>query len=46
MSKRKNDYHLYINGQEVPVSEEVYRAYKHFERKEEYFAYESQSRKI
>lgn len=40
MSKGKNDYHLYINGQAVPVSEEVYRAYKHFERKEEYFTYD------
>lgn len=40
MSKGKNDYHLYINGQAVPVSEEVYRAYKQFERKEEYFTYD------
>lgn len=40
MSKGKNDYHLYINGQAIPVSEEVYRAYKHFERKEEYFTYD------
>ena len=40
MSKRKNDYHLYINGQAVPVSEAVYRVYKHFERKEEYFTYD------
>ena len=40
MSKGKNDYYLYINGQAVPVSEEVYRVYKHFERKEEYFTYD------
>ena len=40
MSKRKNDYHLYINGQAVPVSEEVCRVYKRFERKEEYFTYD------
>ena len=40
MSKNKNDYHLYINGQVVPVNEEVYRAYKLFERKEEYFTYD------
>ena len=40
MSKNKNDYHLYINGQVVPVNEEVYRVYKLFERKEEYFTYD------
>ena len=38
--KKKNDYHLYINGQAVPVSEEVCRVYKRFERKEEYFTYD------
>lgn len=46
MSKGKNDYHLYINGQAVPVSEEVYRAYKHFERKEEYFTYDLKAEKF
>lgn len=46
MSKRKNDYHLYINGQAVPVSEEIYRAYKHFKRKEEYFTYDLKAEKF
>lgn len=46
MNKGKNDYHLYINGQAVPVSEEVYRAYKHFERKEEYFTYDLKAEKF
>lgn len=46
MSKGKNDYHLYINGQAVPVNEEVYRAYKHFERKEEYFTYDLKAEKF
>ncbi len=46
MSKRKNDYHLYINGQAVPVSKEVYQVYKHFERKEEYFTYDLKAEKF
>lgn len=46
MSKGKNDYHLYINGQAIPVSEEVYRAYKHFERKEKYFTYDLKAEKF
>lgn len=46
MNKGKNDYHLYINGQAVPVNEEVYRAYKHFERKEEYFTYDLKAEKF
>lgn len=46
MSKGKNDYHLYINGQAVPVSEEVYRVYKHAERKEEYFSYDLKAEKF
>ena len=40
MCKKDTSYNIYINGQAVPVSEEVYRAYKHFERKEEYFTYD------
>lgn len=46
MSKGKNDYHLYINGQAIPVSEEVYQVYKHFERKEEYFTYDLKAEKF
>ena len=46
MSKGKNDYHLYINGQAVPVSEKLYQVYKHFERKEEYFTYDLKAEKF
>ena len=43
MSKNREEranYYLYIDGQAVPVSEQVYRVYQHYERKEEYFSYE------
>ena len=42
MSKNREEranYYLYIDGQTVPVSEQVYRVYQHYERKEEYFSY-------
>ena len=32
----KRDFYLYINGQPVPVSEEVYREYYRAEDKERY----------
>lgn len=37
MSKKREEranYYLYINGQAVPVSEQVYRVYQHYERKQ------------
>ena len=40
MTKNKEEranYCLYIDGQAVPVSEQVYHVYQHYERKEEYF---------
>lgn len=37
-SSRK--FFLFVEGKKVPVSEEVYRAYHHYERKEEYFTYD------
>ena len=43
MSKNREEranYYLYIDGQTVPVSEQVYRVYQHYERKEEYFSYD------
>ena len=43
MSKNQEEranYYLYIDGQAVPVSEQVYRVYQHYERKEEYFSYD------
>lgn len=42
MSKNREEranYYLYIDGQAIPVSEQVYRVYQHYERKEEYFSY-------
>ena len=40
MSDKQEKRYLYINGQAVPVSEQVYQAYHHYERKEEYFTYD------
>ena len=39
-------YYLYIAGQAVPVNEQVYRAYRHYERKEEYFSYDLKTEKF
>ena len=47
MSKNREEstnYYLYIDGQAVPVSEQVYRVYQHYERKEEYFSYDLKRR--
>lgn len=40
MSSERKQRYLYIDGQAVPVSEQVYRVYQHYERKEEYFSYD------
>lgn len=40
MSEEQKKFYLYIDGQAVPVSEQVYRAYHHYARKEEYFTYD------
>lgn len=43
MSKNQEEranYYLYIDGQAVPVSEQIYRVYQHYERKEGYFSYD------
>lgn len=37
MSKDKKQRYLYIDGQAVPVTEEVYRTYWHYTAKEDYF---------
>ena len=42
----KANYYLYIDGQAVPVSEEIYRVYQHYERKEEYFSYDLKTEKF
>ena len=46
MCKKDTSYNIYINGQAIPVSEEVYQVYKHFERKEEYFTYDLKAEKF
>ena len=49
MSKNREEstnYYLYIDGQTVPVSEQVYRVYQHYERKEEYFSYDLKTEKF
>ena len=46
MSEKQKKYYLYIDGQAVPVSEQVYRAYHHYGRKEEYFTYDLKAEKF
>lgn len=40
MSDEQEKHYLYIDGQAVPVSEQIFQEYQHFERKEEYFTYD------
>ena len=40
MSSKQKKFYLYIDGQAVPVSEQVYREYHRYARKEEYFTYD------
>ena len=46
MSEKQKKYYLYIDGQAVPVSEQVYRTYHHYGRKEEYFTYNLKTEKF
>lgn len=46
MSDQQKQFYLYIDGQTVPVSEEVYREYRHYARKEEYFVYDLKREKF
>ena len=46
MSEKQKKYYLYIDGQAVPVSEQVYRTYHHYGRKEEYFTYDLKTEKF
>lgn len=36
-------YAIYIDGKAIPVNEQVYRTYYHYERKERYFSYDLKS---
>ena len=40
MNSDSKKYYIVVNGERVPVSEQVYRAYHHYQRKEEYFTYD------
>ena len=44
--EERANYYLYIDGQAVPVSEQIYRVYQHYERKEEYFSYDLKTEKF
>lgn len=44
--EEKANYYLYIDGQAVPVSEEIYHVYQHYERKEKYFSYDLKTEKF
>ena len=46
MGKEQKKYYLYIDGQAVPVSEQVFRASRHHGRKEEYFTYDLKTEKF
>ena len=46
MSEKQKKYYLYIDEQVVPVSEQVYRTYHHYGRKEEYFTYDLKTEKV
>ena len=46
MDHTHKKYYLYIDGQAVPVSGQVYRTYHHYERKEEYFTYDLKTEKF
>ena len=46
MSEEQKKYYLYIDRQAVPVSEQVYRTYHHYGRKEEYFTYDLKTEKF
>ena len=40
MSKERGPFYLYIDGEAVPVTAQIYHEYRYFERKEEYFTYD------
>ena len=43
MSKQR---YLYVEGQKIPVSEELYQVYYHFARKERYFSEDLKREKL
>ena len=43
MSKQR---YLYVEGQKIPVSEEIYQVYFHFVRKERYFSEDLKREKL
>ena len=45
MSEKQKKY-IYINGKAEPVSEQVFRASRHYDRKAEYFTYDLKTEKF
>lgn len=46
MTEKNQQRYIYIEGQAIPVSEDVYRVCKHYNRKEEYFSYDLKTEKF
>ncbi len=46
MTEKNQQRYIYIEGQAIPVSEDVYRVCKHYERKEEYFSRDLKSERF
>lgn len=40
MDSDNKKYYIRVDGQNVPVSEQVYKEYQHYSRKEKYFSYD------
>ena len=38
--------YLYVDGEKIPVSEEIYKVYYHFSRKERYFSEDLKQEKL
>lgn len=46
MTEKNQQRYIYIEGQAIPVSEDVYRVCKHYDRKEEYFSRDLKSERF
>lgn len=46
MCKNKEKRHIFIDGQAVPVTEEIYRTYWYYERKEKYFSHDLKTKRF
>lgn len=46
MDNENNEYVIWLDGQEIPVSKDVYREYMRYERKERYFMEDLKTERI